>query len=421
MRRGGAPRFATPAFWLIFVSSALSNVAYSTTAPVLPRYVVEVLGGGPALVGSLVGLSPIASLVVQPFAGVLADRYGYRVVSVASGLLGSAGVLLLLVSATVPGVAAGRVLFGAGGSVIATALMAWVLAIVAPERRGQALGVFGLGVWIGLALGPVVGENTFHLAGFGAVWLVCGALQLGSVVAALVVRHRADGFPPEETTVVTGENLAGGAAGPTDGAPSAPSAPGWRVAVRSVTRAGVVAGLVWATEGVLLTYLVLHLESRGVRPDGVFGGASVFTVFAASVVLARLAVGVLPDRIGARRSAVLALSCVAAGLLVVAAAGSFAMAAAGAVVLGAGFAPLFPSLTMIATERLPPSLRATGLGFFNAYIAVGLAGGSFLGGVLSGWWGEWSAFVAAAALAVAGLGVLAAEPGHGLRARPPAA
>ncbi|GAA0997165.1 hypothetical protein GCM10009555_094220 [Acrocarpospora macrocephala] len=417
MRRGGAPRFATPAFWLIFVSSALSNVAYSTTAPVLPRYVVEVLGGGPALVGSLVGLSPIASLVVQPFAGVLADRYGYRVVSVASGLLGSAGVLFLLVSATVPGVAAGRVLFGAGGSVIATALMAWVLAIVAPERRGQALGVFGLGVWIGLALGPVVGENTFHLAGFGAVWLVCGALQLGSVAAALVVRHRADGFPPEETAVVTGENLAGGAAGPTDGVPGAP---GWRVAVRSVTRAGVVAGLVWATEGVLLTYLVLHLESRGIRPDGVFGGASVFTVFAASVVLARLAVGGLPDRIGARRSAALALSCVAAGLLVVAAAGSFAMAAVGAVVLGAGFAPLFPSLTMIATERLPSSLRATGLGFFNAYIAVGLAGGSFLGGVLSGWWGEWSAFVAAAALAVAGLGVLAAEPGHGLRARPPA-
>jgi MFS family permease len=57
---------------------------------------------------------------------------------------------------------------------------------------------------------------------------------------------------------------------------------------------------------------------------------------------------------------------------------------------------------MLAVENLDPSRRATGLGGFNSFSSLGMAIGSFVGGLFAGWWGEWSAFLlAAAAQAVA--------------------
>jgi predicted MFS family arabinose efflux permease len=100
------------------------------------------------------------------------------------------------------------------------------------------------------------------------------------------------------------------------------------------------------------------------------------------VIVGRIVSADLVDRVGAVPTAATGLAIVGAGLGTLAVAGSFPAAALGGVLLGIGFAPLFPALALLATERLQPEERASGVGVFSSFMDAGIAAGSVLGGVL---------------------------------------
>lgn len=388
MRRTG-PGGVT--FWLVFLASTLECTAFSATAPVIPRYVERTFDGGPTAVGLLVSLAALTSLVVQPFAGYAADRLGYRRIAMLGCALAIAGMALTLSVVALPATGIGRIMFGAGGASLATATGAWVAASVPTDQRGRAFSIYGLSVWIGLALGPVLGENVYQGAGFRAVWIACGALMIVALASIVVAREPSHAPAPHEAV-------------PRE-------LPPWTSVLMTVSRPGAVAALAWSGEAVLVTYLVLHLEDKGLPTSGVLGAASVFTVFAASVVASRLVLSRVVDRVDPRQTTAASLAAIGVGLLILSVTGTFWLAAACAVLLGCAFAPLYPSLVLLVSERLDPARRATGLGTFNSFTSIGMAGGGFVGGLVSGWWGPWSAFViAAAAQAVAIVVVLTGPP-----------
>lgn len=374
-------------FWLIFAASTLCGIANSASTPVIPRFVDDVLGGNVALAGFVVSLSAFVSIVAQLGAGVAADRFGYKRIAIICGVIGAAGFVVIIVSATIPGAIASRVLFGGGNAAVATALMAWVVASVEPAVRGRALSLFGISVWLGLSLGPQVGENILHAWGYDAVWVTCVLLQLAAVGASLPIADFS-GRGPAVPGLVR-------------------EPPGsWRLVFQAVTRPGVVAAMAWSAEGFMLAFLIIRLQHNGLAPEGVFGAASVFTVFAACVIGARLLLGGIPDRIGPVITSRVSLAVLACGLLVLAFANSFPIAALGALLMGTGFAPLYPALTMLATETLDPSRRASGLGLFTAFTSIGYACGALFGGILADLFDESVAFIAITAVLVLAIGVV---------------
>lgn len=401
-------------FWVLFATSTVSHLGYSASIPIVPRFVEDEFGGGPAAVGLVVALTSIVALVVQPMAGVAADRFGYRRLTMAGSLIAAMGMAFTMVAFSVGAVGLGRVIFGIGESALLTSLIAWVVGVAKPGSQGRALSIFGVSVWLGFALGPVLSENVYQAAGFRWVWAVCTALPLASLlmVSFLPTPRIEDPTPPADEPRAD-DAAAGFDIGPDDPrlTPPAPLG-GWRMVVSAVAVPGTVAAIVWAAQAMLMAYLVLHLESRGMRTNGATGAASVFTVFAGSVIAARLLVGSLPDRVGPVRSSQYSLVTLAVGLTIITVADNFAIAALGAVVLGVAFAPLYPAMVMLAVEGLDPSRRASVLGGFNAMTALGAAVGAFVGGVLSGWWGEWSAFAVMAATQGVGLVVVTT---HGRR------
>src|SRR5665213_1565833 len=60
----------------------------------------------------------------------------------------------------------------------------------------MALGMFGLAVWGGLSLGPVLGELLRSSSGYDAVWILTALLPLAGAVIALRVPE-----PKREPTV----------------------------------------------------------------------------------------------------------------------------------------------------------------------------------------------------------------------------
>jgi MFS family permease len=143
-------------------------------------------------------------------------------------------------------------------------------------------------------------------------------------------------------------------------------------------------------------FIILSLDERGIGH-----GPTVFSVFAATVVLTRLVAGGLPDRIGAARCAVGAALVETVGLVLIGAAQDLTVVILGAIGMGAAFSLLFPSLSLVAINRVGPDRRGVAMGTFTAAFDLGMLVGSPTVGAAAAIGGYSAAFYVAACAALA--------------------
>ncbi len=367
----------------LFITTLLAFLAIGAALPVLPSYVHGPLHSGDLAVGVVVGAFAVTSVVCRPLAGRQADARGRRVVLVTGSLAMAVGGALYLLAASVPALLAARLAVGAGEGALYTAGATWAVDLAPQQRRGFALGMFGLAVWGGLSLGPVTGELLRAHAGYSAVWVLTAALPLAG--AAIAVRL------PEP---------AGRHRGRSPGRARPPLLP------RAARRPGAALALANIGYAALAGFVVLKLAALGVG-----GGASVFTAFALAVFASRLVLGRIPDRVGARATATAAALIEALGLAIIAFAHSLPSALAGGLVMGIGFSMLFPSLALMVVGEVEDDRRGAAMGAFTAFFDVGVGLGGPLAGATAALAGYPAVFVLScgAALAAAGLSALPAE------------
>jgi MFS family permease len=363
------------AFAGVFAVTFSGLLAVGAVLPVLPRYVHGPLGAGNVAVGVVIGSYAATGLLLRPFAGRLADRRGRRPAVVGGALLVAAAGFLYLLPLGVPGLIVARLALGAGEGTVFTAGSAWIVDLAPPGRRGRVIGLYGLAVWAGLSIGPLLGELLLHASGYMLVWLFAGTMPL---VGAAVATRLPEPFQPiaqvEHHPLIAREAIR----------------PGTALALASVGYATVAA------------FVVLHLDARGVGH-----GATVFGAFATMVVLTRLIGGDLPDRIGPARVATGAACVEAVGLTMIALAHSLPVALAGALAMGTAFSLLYPSLSLVVVERIPDTRRGAALGTFTAFFDAGVGLGAPLAGLVAALSDYEGAFLAAAAIALASSATIA--------------
>ncbi len=365
------------AFAGVFAVTFAGLLAVGAVLPVLPRYVDGPLGAGNIAVGVVIGSYAATGLLLRPFAGRFADRRGRRPTVLVGSLIVAAAGFLYLLPFGVPGLIFARLALGAGEGTVFTAGSAWIVDLAPPERRGRVIGLYGLAVWAGLSVGPLLGELLLHAAGYTAVWIFAGAAPL---VGAFIATRLPEPFQPlaaaedEHHPLIAREAVRPGAA----------------LALASIGYATVAA------------FVVLHLDARGVGH-----GATVFGAFATMVVLTRLLGGDLPDRVGPARVAAVAALVEAVGLTTIAFAHSLAIALAGALAMGAAFSLLYPSLSLIVVGRIPENRRGAALGTFTAFFDAGVGLGAPLAGLAAALSGYEGAFLFAAAVAVVSASTIA--------------
>ncbi|MBV9116854.1 MAG: MFS transporter, partial [Acetobacteraceae bacterium] len=101
-----------------------------------------------------------------------------------------------------------------------------------------------------------------------------------------------------------------------------------------------------------------------------------FSAYAASLIVARVLFGHLPDRVGGARVALWFVLMEAAGLALMFLAATTALATIGAALTGFGFSLVFPALGVEAVRRAPPESRGVAMGAYTACldIALGVSG-----------------------------------------------
>ena len=280
----------------------------------------------------------------------------------------SASGLLDLPSLGLAGLIVARLVLGVGEGSLCTAGSVWIVDIAPIARRGRVLGLYGLAVWCGLSVGPLAGELLLQASGYRAVWIFAAAMPL---LGALIATRIPDPFVP-----------------PEHGKPHP-------LISREAVHPGLAVALAAVGYAALATFIVLHLEARGVGH-----GATVFAAFATMIVVTRLVAGDLPDRVGPARVAICATLVEAVGLLVIALAHSLPVALAGGMAMGAAFSLLNPSLMLIAVGRISDDARGAAMGTFTAFFDAGVGLGAPLAGLAVALSDYQAAFLLAAAIAV---------------------
>jgi MFS family permease len=288
---------------------------------------------------------------------------------IVGALLAAVAGALYFVPAGIPGLIVARFFLGAGEGTVFTAGSAWNVDMAPEEHRGRMIGLYGLAIWTGLTLGPPIGVLLQHAGGFHLVWaFAAGAPLLGALIASRLPEHYSPAQASARGPFISREALG----------------PGVTFALSVVGFAAVSA------------FVILSLDERGIGH-----GPAVFSVFAATVVATRLVAGGLPDRIGAARCAVGAALIETIGLILLGAADTLSVVIVGAIGMGAAFSLLFPSLSLVAINRVGPERRGVAMGTFTANFDLGMLVGSPLVGAAAAIAGYSAAFYVAAAAALA--------------------
>jgi MFS family permease len=325
---------------------------------------IHALGGTEVEIGVVMGFYSAAGIVCQPLVGPWVDALGRRPFMILGVALVLVSTVLALVASSIPWFAVVRALQGVGFSVFFVANFSYVIDLVPPERRGWALGIFGVAGLISTAVAPLIGEWVVRWAGFRALFALCAVLA-GAAVAVVwgVQEQRRDvGQPPRGA--------------------------GWaRSGLEELWRLHMVVTLFFGLgTGTLFAFLPTFAESLGVRTLALF-----YTAYAGAAMAVRIFGGRLIDSRGRRAVVVPSMFVQAGAVGLLAALGYlarhpvpmlFPLSMAGLLAGGAhGF--MYPGLAALATDHAPESRRASVVGVFSAVFLVGNAGGAFCFGYIA--------------------------------------
>jgi MFS transporter, DHA1 family, tetracycline resistance protein len=144
----------------ILVTVTLDILAMGLIIPVLPKLILDFLGGKMTDAANWTGRFAVVFALMQfffsPLLGVLSDRFGRRPIILLSNLGLGLDYIVMAIAPTLYWLFLGRLISGITTSSIPTA-MAYISDVTPKEKRAGAFGMIGVAFGIGFILGPGLG------------------------------------------------------------------------------------------------------------------------------------------------------------------------------------------------------------------------------------------------------------------------
>ena len=374
------------AFITLAVAVFSASMGVGMVAPVLPVHAREI-GASGAAVGLTFSAFAATQLVVSPFAGRLADRYGRKpfiLVGTGSYVVASIGWLLV---DRVEVVIALRALTGLGSGLVFSLALAYIGDLAPPGREGRFMGTFGVFDFLGFGIGPVLSGVVRDTAGFDAVFLsMAGLLGLSGVVVATLLPRRATRGDADAASTV-----------------DVTSTPPWRVLLRDPELQGlflVRSGYSFAF-GSAFSFLAVYLDEEigatATMVGLVLAGQELFGG------LLQPAAGPMADRLDRRWMVAGGAAMVAAAYVTIGFSTSYLVILGAFVVLGGVGTAVMGVASMALQVDVGRRLgMATTMSLSSAGFAFGVLTGSLAGGAIVDALGTSRVFVLAAAVVALG-------------------
>jgi MFS family permease len=355
-----------------FARATFTNFVFMSSLScfiLLPLY-IQRLGGTEAEIGLVQGMYSAAGILCQPLIGLWLDRVGRRVFMSLGVVLLAAASAGFLLSQSIPVLGVLRVVQGFGFSAFFVANYMHVVELVPVERRGWALGIYGVSGFLGTALAPLAGEFVIRRVGFS--WLFLLAVLLAAVAALLVVRT--SGIRPPHM-------------GPGPGLSSL------REGIVDIMHLHMALALFFGLgTGVMFTFLPTFGDGLGVHSISLF-----YTAYAIAAVGVRVVGGNLIDTRGRRAVIIPSMFIMAASAGLLVAMAFFVRPGVNFPVVpflfltgllaGSAHGFLYPALAALLMDVTPEARRGGAVGIFSAVFLLGNALGSIVFGQVAHWLG----------------------------------
>jgi MFS family permease len=333
--------------------------------PVIALYATA-LGAGVGVVGIIVGLYSITNTLTNLIGGRLVDRFGYKAPLI-GGLLGDSLAMFAYSLCRLPWhLALVRAFHGGTGGLVGPATMSVVARQSSVERRGRAMGSYGMAMAAATLLGYGGSGLIASRLGNEFVFYIGGLLLVFAVILAGLMpkgaRANGDRASWKESfkrvaELLKNENL---------------RLSYWAIFAQYFAFGGIVA------------LLPLHVATLGMTA---FHVGMLLTVFSLMFILVQMPGGYLSDRIGRLRPATIGLGLAVAGVVTLPLAGTFGLMVVIMALYGIGFGLLFPSISAPIADFTMSEEYGRAAGIFHALITVGVSIGAPLMGWVAGFLG----------------------------------
>ena len=192
-----APAQRTPAFVFIFITVLLDMLALGMIVPVLPKLVVDFLGGDTARAAQIFGVFGTAWALMQfvfsPVQGALSDRFGRRPLILMSNFGLGLDYIVMALAPSLTWLFVGRVISGITAASISTAY-AYIADVTPADKRAARFGLLGVAFGAGFVFGPALGGLAGNVSPRLPFW-IAAALSLANALYGFLVLP--ESLPPE--------------------------------------------------------------------------------------------------------------------------------------------------------------------------------------------------------------------------------
>ncbi len=332
--------------FLLAMASQTSFVVANTLMAHYARW-IEFLGGNILQVGWIMGGGAVLGLVLRPWMGQGINRLGPRItwlIGYAVFAIGTFGNLLL--GDLGLGIYMLRSCLVLGAAIVFTSSLTYITRVAPPQRQTEAIGILGSGGFIGMLLGPVLGDLILSSAErtYGDFVVLFVAAGLGSLIPAVLVclmktpRHR-----DKESSVRLVDFL--------------------QTTVRYWPGSVVLVNIAF---GVCMTvpfvFLASYVDQDNLRIPGLSIIGLFFWCYAGWGMVVRVSLRRLPERWGRRKVLLTGMLFMSSGMFCfwLVDAAHPAMIAIPALLTGTGHGLMFHTMMSLTVASFPAPVRGTG-------------------------------------------------------------
>src|SRR5690554_1848598 len=386
---GESTRLWTKSFLLAVSTNFFVAMVFYLPMTTMALYAVERFGASDSAAGLASSAFIIGAVISRMFAGKLLDLVGRRRMLLAALLVYSVVGLFYAPTDDLSLLIVFRIMHGVGFGTAATVIAASVVSLIPVARRGEGMGYFGLSAIFATALGPLIAVVLVNE--FGHDWLF--AFTTGCAVAALALALFLR-LPKRRPTEDDHANR-------------------WRLRWTDMLDPWALPiALVMLLGGVAFSSVLAFLNSYATAENMVEAASLFFLVYAGGVVVSRLLVGRMQDRLGDNVVMYATLALFAAGLAVIGIVGNSASLMLGGVLLGLGFGRLLPSVQVIAVSMAPAHRVRTATATYFPMLDLGSGFGPMAVGFLIPHSGYQGMYLLSAATVIAAMVLYHFVHGH---------
>lgn len=346
----------------------LVMVGQGVVSPVLPLYAKD-FGVSATMVGLTLTVFALARLLLNVPAGLIADRFGRRVLLVGGPLITSIGMIGSGLAGDIWTLLIWRFVAGAGSAFYMSGALIYLIDIAPPERRARYVATNQWALSVGVAVGPGVGGLLADSYGLDVPFYVVGAT---GILTAIYATFRL----PETREVALAEQAAAG-----DDTSSHMRPWTFVTSKRFLLIALVTATIFMTRAGTRATLVPLHAdETLGWGPGEI---GLVFTVTGIMTLFTLMPAAWASDHLGRRNVILFSGLCAGAGGLVIGGTDGVTAFVIGNIVMTLGTGTAGPAPAAYVADIAPAHMRGMSIAMYRSAGDVGFLAAPPLLGLLS--------------------------------------